>query len=180
MEDLIKFYREINKIKNIIRNGWERAGIEDARDTIASHSFGATLLSWVIAKKTGMDENKMTKMLLIHDLIMAHVKDVTPFEKEYSSKREKENLAFEKLIVNIPVEIKDEFKELFEEYQEEKTEFVVIARECDKLDTLLQALIYSERCGENKMKTFIKSYENKFKSEFGKSLFEDLKKIEFN
>ncbi|MCK4997422.1 HD domain-containing protein [Candidatus Pacearchaeota archaeon] len=180
MESLIKFYREINKIKNIKRNGWERIGIVNAKDTIASHSFGATLISWVLSKRANLNENKLIKLLLIHDLIMAHVNDTTPADKEHSSKRENENIAFEKLSENIPPEIKEEFRLLFHEYQKEETEEAILARECDKLDTLLQSLMYSEELGKNKLSEFISSYENKFKSKTGKKIFEDLKKIKIN
>lgn len=180
MKDLIKFYREIDKIKNTKRNGWEKIGIKNAKDTIASHSFGATLISWVLSKRANLDENKLIKLLLIHDLIMAHVDDITPFNKEYPSKREKENLSYKKLLKNVPLEIKEEFDLLFREYQEEKTEIAILARECDKLDTLFQAVMYSEKLGQNKLSRFILSYEDKFKSETGKSILKDLRKIKFD
>ena len=180
MDDLVKFYQDIDKIKHIERKGWSAIGVEGTKDTIASHSYGAALLSWVLSKKENLDENKLIKLMLIHDLIMAHMGDYTPQDKEYVSKREIENNSFINLLKNIPMEIKEDFEELFKEYQEEKTEEAIFARECDKLDTLLQSLMYSQRLKKNELSQFISSYKSKFKSVTGLSILEQLENFEFD
>jgi putative hydrolase of HD superfamily len=179
MNELINFYRNIDKIKHIERKGWSKIGIKGVKDTIASHSYGASLIAWVLSKKEDLDENKLIKLMLIHDLIMAHIEDYTPTDKEYVSKKDVENNSFHELIENVPKEIEEEFKDLFLEYQQEKSEEAMLARECDKLDTLLQALMYSERLKKNELSQFISSYESKFKSETGKSIIAELKNIKF-
>jgi putative hydrolases of HD superfamily len=179
MYTLIKFYRDIDKIKHIERRGWSDINIKGIKDTIASHSYGASLLAWVLSKRENLNEDKLIKLLLIHDLIMAHINDFTPKNKEYSSKKEIENESIEKLLKNVPKEIKEEFTSLFNEYQEEKTEEAILARECDKLDTLFQALMYSERLKKDELAKFISRYKSKFKSKAGKAILKDLEKEKF-
>ncbi|MCM2324876.1 MAG: HD domain-containing protein [Candidatus Woesearchaeota archaeon] len=173
--DIMDFYVSIDKIKHIERSGWKKIGVRGTRDTIASHSFGASLLAWVVAEKEGFDSSRMMKMLLIHDLIMAHVKDYMPIHEEYKDKRKLENMAAKDLLSRIPDEVRSEFTMLFEEYQEEKTEFSILARECDKLDTLLQSYMYSKRLGKDIFSEFLDSYACKIKSKTGKEMIKKLK-----
>jgi len=101
--------------------------VERPRDTIASHSFGAALIGWVMAEKEDLDSDKIVKMLIMHDLIMSYVEDYTPEDEEFSSKKEKE--VFDQLIDDIPNEIEEEFKLMFHELQSQETEEAKIAKE---------------------------------------------------
>ena len=120
MNDLLGFYENIDKIKHIERSGWVCLPIEGIKDTIASHSFGASLLSWIISKREGVDECRLIKLLLVHDLIMARIDDITPPDPRYAIKRQMENDASEMLLTTIPLEIKEEFAGLFREYQDQQ------------------------------------------------------------
>ena len=171
---LIEFYNAINRIKHIERTGWKQKGVTGVSDTIASHSFGATLVGWTLAKEEGLDADKIIKMLLIHDLIMAYVPDLTPSQAEYTEKRNIENSYAGKLLEDVPASIKDEFSVLFKEYQEEKSAEAIFARECDKLDTLLQAYSYSLTLEKDIFSEFLKSYKDKIKSKTGNNLIADL------
>ena len=177
MEELLLFFRNIDKIKHIERNGWINIGVKGTKDTIASHSFGASLLGWVLSKEANLDGNKVIKLLLIHDLIMAHIPDITPRDRSYQNKIELENEASENLLKSIPKNIKIEFQGLFKEYQEQKTEESKLAREADKLETIFQSIMYSEKLNQNKVVEFINSYEKKFKSKISKKILQDIKSI---
>lgn len=178
MEQLLEFFRDIDDLKHTERQGWKDIGVEDTRDTIASHSFGASLIAWSLAEEEDIDSGKAVKMLLMHDLIMSYVDDYTPEDEEFDSKREKEEAAKEGLIQDVPENIRDEFRQLFEEFQAGETEDANFARECDKLDTLLQAAIYSERLGEDRLEEFLESYREYFSTETGKELFDELQDME--
>ncbi|MBT4352320.1 HD domain-containing protein [archaeon] len=180
MKDLLKYYKDINKLKESERQGWVDRKIEPPRDTIASHSWGASLIGWLMAKKEGQDEEKIIKLLLMHDLIMAHIDDFVPDDENYTSKRDIENGLSEKLLGNIPKEIREEFMKLFLEYQKEETKESKLARECDKLDTLFQTVIYSEKKERNILKEFLPFYKKKFTSKTGKKLFAELEEYSEN
>jgi putative hydrolase of HD superfamily len=178
MEELLEFFRDVNQLKHTERQGWKDIGVEGTRDTIASHSFGAALIAWSLAGKEDIDTGKAVKMLLMHDLIMAYVEDYTPEDDGFDSKREKEEAAKEDLIQDVPENIRDEFRKLFDEFQAGESEAAKFARECDKLDTLLQARTYSEELGENHLNEFIESYRNHFQTETGKKLLEQLEEFD--
>ncbi len=175
MEEILNFYRSIDKIKHIQRKGWYEIGVRGVTDTIASHSYGATLIGWIISLEEKVDENKIIKFLLVHDLIMAELGDFTPRDKEYLSKKELERKAFDNLKSKIPEKLKKEFEILFKQYNEQITEEAKLAREADKLETLFQCILYSERLDRNEMKQFIESYENLFKSKTGARIFNEIK-----
>ena len=168
--DIKDFFDDINKLKHKEREGWKKHDVERPRDTIASHSFGASLLGWSLAEKEGLNSDKIVKMLLMHDLIMAYIEDYTPEDDEFESKKEMEKEASEKLFSDIPDEIEEEFRELFEELQAQETEEARIANEGDKLDTVLQASKYSEESEESFLEGFTDFYRDEFKSKTGKEI----------
>ncbi len=173
-DEILDFFQTINDLKHTERKGWKKAGIERPRDTIASHSFGAAMIGWVLAEETGTDSERAVKMLLIHDLIMAHIPDYTPEEEEFDSKKDVERQKTEELIENIPDAMREELKQLLEELREQETETARLAKEADKLDTLLQAMVYSEETGEDLLEEFKDSYREFFRTEKGKRIFESL------
>lgn len=174
MEELEEFFADIDSLKHSERQGWKDIGVSGTRDTIASHSFGAALLGWSLAEEEKLDSDRVVKMLVMHDLIMSYVDDYTPEDEGFDSKREKEDEMAEKLFSDIPENIRGEFKDLFREFQNEKTDESELAHEADKLDTLLQALNYSEELGENHLEEFLESYRDYFRTETGKKIFRQL------
>jgi len=172
--DLFKFFNLIEELKHSERQGWKDKEVDRPRDTIASHSFGAALIGWVMAEKEELDSDKLVKMLIMHDLIMGYVEDYTPEDEEFNSKKEMEREAFDNLVADIPNEIEEEFRSMFHELQSQETEEAKIAKESDKLDTLLQARSYSEEGKEEFLDEFLESYREYFSSETGKSLVEEL------
>lgn len=175
MEELLEFFEDIDRLKHSERQGWQDIGVDQPRDTIASHSFGAALLGWSLAGREDLDSDRLVKMLLMHDLIMAYVEDYTPEDEEFQSKRDKEEEMAEKLFQDVPKNIREEFTNIFHEFQAGETSEAKLARECDKLDTLLQARKYSEENGENHLQEFLESYREYFNSETGKNIFSSLK-----
>lgn len=178
--NFLELFRNINDIKHKEREGWKKHGVEGVRDTIASHSFGTAIIGWIVAEKHGRDSDRMVKMLLIHDLIMAHIPDVTPDDEEYDSKREMEMAKAEELISKMPEEIQDEFEDLFNEFQAEQTDFARIARESDKIETILQSIVYSEDLQEDIDQEFLEFYEEEFKTELGRQIYNELRQLSRN
>ncbi len=176
MDNILNFYSDINKLKHSERNGWKWMGVKGVKDTIASHSFGATMIGWVLSKAENISVEKIMKLLLTHDLIMAHMPDLVPGDQDYSSKKLIEQNAKNDLISNIPDELKLEFSDLFDEYNSQESEESKLAREADKLDTLFQAYLYSKELGVDKFKVFLNNYKSYFKSKTGKKLYDDLSK----
>ena len=174
MHELENFFEDIDGLKHSERQGWKDLELDRPLDTIASHSFGASLIGWKLAEDEGLDSDRVMKMLLMHDLIMAYIEDVTPEDEDFESKKEREDEMFESLLENVPESIRDEFSDLFQEFRENNTKEAEIAHEADKIDTLLQAHKYSKEEEENYLKEFLDSYKEYFKSETGKNIYSNL------
>ena len=174
-QELGRFFSLISRLKALERTGWKEHGVQPPRDTSASHSFGAALLGWVRAREEGLDEEKVVKMLLLHDLVEAVIGDLTDSEVPQPEKRAKEDAGFDRIIRSLPESIRDEAAALFAEFQEWKSPEATLAKECDKLDTLFQALDYGKRL-KGIEKDFLKTYEHVFSTEKGKKLYAWIKK----
>lgn len=48
---LLKLFQDIHEIKHKEREGWKHIGVEPPRDTIASQSFGAAMVGWLLAER---------------------------------------------------------------------------------------------------------------------------------
>lgn len=165
-------------IKTKEREGWKQKKVKGVVETIGSHSFGSAMLGWILAIRENMDKEKIIKLLLVHDLVMACMPDITPKDSDYARKKEIENSKIRELLEKIPEELKDEFRLLITEYQSHETPESRLAREADKLDTLLQAFFYSKREGRWEIaQEFLNSYARFIKSKTGKETAKELENI---
>ena len=176
MEELLKYFKDIEKIKHLEREGWLRMGVRGVIDTIASHVYGVGMIGWEMAKREGLNTNKVLKMCLVSELIMSKIEDFTPKDKEYYSKMDVQKEAVDKLIDDVPKDLKKDFRAYMEEFLEYKTPEAILARECHKIETLLQAIFYSARLGRDEIQQFLNEYRPFFKSKTGKQLFKEIEK----
>lgn len=175
LKEILEFFEPIEKVKRKEREGWKKSNVKGVVETIGSHSFGAALIGWLLAEKEGLDREKIIKLLLVHDLVMAYMPDITPYDKAYAKKKGIENMTMEKLLKKVPEGLRIEFQSLIQEYQKEETPESRLAREADKLDTLLQAASYSRESGRKEiLQDFLSHYKKFFKSGSGRKIFSGL------
>lgn len=76
----------------------------------------------------------------------------------------------------MPENLKARYTTLFDEFQAQETREAKVAREADKLETLLQGEAYEEKTGKSDiLDEFLQTYESVFQTDTGKSMFEELK-----
>lgn len=145
--DLINFYYQFNHLKDIYRQGWIKnlLGREHIKEieSIADHSWAVAMLAISIIEKYKLnyDITKCMKLSIIHELGEIYAGDFTPSDhisKERKHKLEKN--ALERLLNSINFE--NDFLELWEEYEEQKTEESQFIRQIDKLECIMQASCY--------------------------------------
>lgn len=167
MEELINFFIEVGKLKDMPRRGWVINRIKNG-ESIADHIFRATLMAWILSEKKNLDREKVMKILLIHDLCEVYSGDITPYdtvlpknEKELAklmrtwprfSNEKKTKLAEEKyqnewkamlkMTEKLPSKLKQEIRSLWVDYKKGLTKEGRFARQADKIENLLQALEY--------------------------------------
>ena len=145
--DILSFYMKYNQLKNIYRQGWlkVRIGLEHASkcESVADHSFSVALLALTIIerKKLKLDAFKCLKMGIIHELGEVYAGDYTPYDditKEEKHIREKEAI----LEVLNSLDEDNDYLEIWEEFEENKTPEAIFIKNIDQLEFLLQASAY--------------------------------------
>ena len=146
MRDQLK---EILGLKNVLRTGWVRAGIQGP-ESVAAHSWGMSMLALKLAP-SNLDLQRILAMCIVHDVPEVRVGDLTPHD-DTSSKTEDE--------LNAMQELAPEWVALLEEYEQGQTLEAKFVKQLDKLDMALQAEIYQEDHGIS-LEEFINSARQK-------------------
>jgi len=79
MKRFIKFFFNIQKLKEKKRRGWLLHQIENSEST-ASHIFRVAVLAWMLGKKERLNTEKLLKMALVHDVCEIFTFDETPYD----------------------------------------------------------------------------------------------------
>jgi len=154
MEKIVGLIRNAMMLKERERRGWKRAGIKHP-ESVAEHTFMLAFLAMLLGDKLGMNTEKMIKMALLHDMAEAIMGDITPHEMKRDEKLRRENDIMEEMLKNF-----DEYRKIWREFSEGKSEEAKMVREMDVMEMVLQAENYSKIYGG---KNFLE-----FKNEGGK------------
>ena len=142
-ENVINFYIICNRLKNTIRTGWIDWNVKrDRLESVAEHIYSTQMLA--IAMKSeyeyDIDIMKVIYMLAIHELGETIIGDLTLFQ---ISKEEKEQIEHEAVFKILDDLVDKEYiKELFLEFDSQKTKESIFAYQCDKLECDLQSKLY--------------------------------------
>jgi putative hydrolase of HD superfamily len=158
LRDLAKFFKMIGKLKITPRSGWVEVGIRKP-ESVADHTFRTAVLCMVYSDLEGLDELKLLRMALIHDLPEAIIGDLTPSRKTTRSKEE-ENDAMNQILSLLPKDQREKYMTDWNEYQEGKTREAKAVRQLEKIEMALQAKEYEEAgLTRQSLKKFMKSAE---------------------
>lgn len=172
MKELIDFFLEVGKLKEIPKKGWILIGVKDP-ESIVEHSFQVALMAWLLAerKKVRFDQERLLKIALAHDLCEVYAGDETPYDKilpknkkdwpelfdkwprailsqkrkSYQERRRNEKKSLEKLLSRLSAPLKREILELWLDYEEGKTKEARFVKQVNRIQTLMQALDYGRR-----------------------------------
>jgi len=173
---IIDFLKIINKLKTLKRQGWIQIGLKSNEiESVADHSFRLAIITLFLKdywEEKGLDGQKMVNMALIHDLGESIIGDITPRDK-IIDKLSKEKQAVNDLI-NL-TEFFNGFKDIWEEFIEEKSEEAKIVLQLDKLEMALQALDYGGKENPKIYEEFFLSVEKNIKEPYLKKIFDQLK-----
>ncbi|PIS38667.1 MAG: hypothetical protein COT34_02450 [Candidatus Nealsonbacteria bacterium CG08_land_8_20_14_0_20_43_11] len=173
MKPILKFLIEAGKLKGKKRRGWKLHQIKNP-ETTAEHIFHLCLLVWTMGEKKKIDTGRAIKIALVHDLCEVYAPDLTPYdpllpknrkkikeilkkwpqfsqqmkkEKE-KGKKQVESAALEKLVVGLPVGLKEKIKTLWLDYEQGLTKEGRFVKQADKLVNFLQGMIYWQKGDE--------------------------------
>jgi putative hydrolase of HD superfamily len=148
--DISKFSGKLERLKEVKRKGWVIRKINDP-ESVSDHSFMLAMLSYVYGKRMGLDSERCLKMGLIHDICEVFTKDIIygvrkgDREMSLEEKREKEKRGMERMIRDLPEDIRKEFGGLFGEFEQGRTKEARLVKDLDKLEMCMQAREYAKK-----------------------------------
>lgn len=159
MKKIYEYYKEINKLNEIIRTGWLRRNVPlDRLESVGEHIFTVALLALAVIDKYDLKLNveKVLKMILIHELGEIDVGDIPMIDTEERKDKHERELKGVTRIVKVIGE--PWILELWEEFEAKETEEAKFAFKMDKLGAIMQAKYYSELLQNNNL--FDEFYSN--------------------
>lgn len=145
MEKIEKMYQlimEINKLKLVFRNTITNP---QRNESTAEHSWSASMITLILMNELkrefkGVDELKIIKLVLIHDVVEIYAGDVLAFDLKARKDKEKVELeALEKLSAVYP-SFGIELDGLWHEFEERKSLEAKIAKAADAICPIFQRL----------------------------------------
>lgn len=134
---------EIGSLKNLPRAGWLRLGIR-MPESVAEHSFRVGIVGMVLAAIEGADVGRTSALCLLHDSPEARTGDVTAIGRAYVTTETPEKVAAAQTAA-MPADTAKVLQDLVAEYEAGATLESKIAKDADKLETLLQAVEYQDQ-----------------------------------
>lgn len=134
------FLFEIDKVKDIFRQSLVVNGKREEND--AEHSWHMALVALTIKEyfQGEVDLEKSLKMILIHDLVEIYAGDTPAFGVVRPDKADDELKAAVKLFSLLPDDQKEEFLNLWTEFEECESNEAKFANVCDRYQGFMQNL----------------------------------------
>lgn len=135
MMKILSFVKETEQLKNTLRQCWTSEG---KQESTAEHTWRLCLMVMLFEKYLPeLNTLRLMKMCLIHDLAEIVDGDIPAIVKvPNKSEKERKNLIF--LIKDLPVHLKDEILNLWDDYENILSLEAKVAKALDKLETLMQ------------------------------------------
>jgi putative hydrolase of HD superfamily len=154
LDSILKFMLKVDKLKEIKRTGWVISKVKDP-EHVADHSFSTAAVSYLLAKKMGLDAEKCAIMGLFHDINEVLTGDIATRADERMQKltnkvkKRLEEKNTKKLISMLSGKQKDALMGILEEYLSQKTREAKLVYQADKLDYIIQIILYSKKIKSN-------------------------------
>lgn len=164
MKNILDFLIKAGELKTLKRRGIMFYGVKDP-ETVAAHTFRMAIMTWLLGKKKELDIKKMLKMVLAHDLCEVYAGDITPYDgilpededkraklvrkwvrlsqakklEKYRKKLKLEKESIEKLVRNLPEDLKKEILSFWYEYERRSSPEGIFVHQIDRVENLLEA-----------------------------------------
>jgi putative hydrolase of HD superfamily len=143
LRDITGFLCEIGLLKRYRRTGWSLVGVP-APESVADHSFRASVIASVIAAMEGADPQRSAFLAMWHDSQETRTTGLPHLTKNYVSAARNEQVT-QSQVAPLPPAVAGMISAAVAEYEAGETLEARCARDADKLDCLLQAREYQEQ-----------------------------------
>lgn len=141
--ELLAFIKRAEKLKTELRHSW----LSDTKrqESVAEHSWMLAMIAIAIFDSIDIqvDQLKVLKMVIVHDLAEAITGDIPTFEvsKRQSIKYDNEVAALNIITNGLPEATAIEIKKLWQEMEDKLTTEAMLAQCLDKIEVLIQHII---------------------------------------
>ena len=159
------FIEKVLELKNVPRQGWKEKLEMNNPEAVADHSYSTTVMSMIFSDLAGLNNEKIIRMALLHDLAESIIGDITPNSITKNEKIIKENLAMKQILKNLPSKIAEPYFEIWNEYQKNSSKEAILLHDIDKLEMALQAKFYQNKgISKEKLETFFNTAMKEIKN----------------
>jgi len=175
LEKLIRFSEIVGRLKTTKRSGWvSHVGISNP-ESVADHSFRCAILAICIGDLSNIETEKLTRMLLLHDVQEALTGDYDHYAKMQmgiDKVKSKQRIAIDEILSSLPEKLQSPYRSLWDEFENQTTPEAILANDIDKIEMMMQALEYEEEGYEPaKLDVFWSEVKNKIKTPLVQDLF---------
>ena len=136
---LVGSIRTVYGLTDLKRQGWLDRGVpEHLCESVAGHSYRTSQAGFHYTR-----DSRMVRMLVVHDWGEGIVGDITPHDNvDPNEKRRLETDAMRRIVSPLP--FGNQIMSLWLEYEDAKTPRAKTAKQLDKLDAAVMALVYEQ------------------------------------
>ena len=135
-------------LKDERRTGWQLRGVDDP-ESVAAHSWGVAYLVLALGERfreelSGVDLDLALRLAVVHDAAEAETGDVATRADSTADAvdREAKVAAEREAMADLAGPLPERVRDAWEAYEARDSPEAVLVKECDLLDTCLQALTY--------------------------------------
>ncbi len=146
LEELLTYFKFHNRLKTVLRNNWTT---DKRKESSAEHSWSVAVMTWLLTKNletelnTTLDQNKIIKMALVHDLVEIEAGDVAAWDKAgREAVAASEMKAIENIFTHLPNSGGQEIHDLWIEHEKLETVESKLVKACDQMCPLIYRLVY--------------------------------------
>ncbi len=159
---LLDFLLQANRLKAVPRSGWLLRGIADP-ESVAEHGLGTALLTLLLLERAGgageadgpLDRGRALALALLHDLPECVLTDLpAPAARHLpaGAKRAAEGSILAELTEGLPGG--ESLRALWRELEAAESPEARLVRDADRLEMVLQALVYERTRGNGELDEF--------------------------
>lgn len=182
LDSILRFMLRADKLKEIERTGWLIAKIQHPEHD-GDHSYSTAALSYLIAKRMGLNAERCAVMGLFHDINEVITGDIaTRSDKSLQTvppiiKRKLERQNELKLAAILNKREKNALRAVLDEYYAQRTEEARLVKQVDKLDYIVQIMLYHKKIkSEERVEDFFRTAGWRIDIPEVRYIFEKIKK----
>jgi putative hydrolase of HD superfamily len=178
-QKITDFFFELGMLKRQKHNGTAIAGVRKP-DSLADHTARTAIIAYILAEmESDVDSNKTAMMCLIHDLPEMRIGDHNKISARYLDTKEAERKAFAEQTDGLPEEVKNRWRDYYNQKTKRNTKEGIIAQDADWLETAVSAREFVV-LGYSGMQNWIDNVEKALETDSAKKLIKLIKTADPN